>query len=360
MPTVPLPIPETKPATEFIDGRLVQKMSPYGLHARVQGAMVTALTLWSNEGARGRVGTEWDFDLTPPGDATHRLVPDVAYVSYERVAFDDDLAAQVPVVAPNVAVEILSSGQTLQNSRRRIDILIACGAQLVVLVDPRAEQAWLVDPSGTRSISREESIDHAALPGFSLPLRQCFDRTAPLPLRIPETKPATEFIDGRLARKMSPYGLHAFVQLAIAAPLRDWARRNRCGRVGTEWDFDLTLPGQPTNRLVPDVAYLSYSRVAFEDAAWARVPSVAPNVAVEILSEGQNLKNTARRVEIFLECGTELVLLIDPRMQQAWAIDAGSTRHLTMEGTIEHDALPGFALRLSECFEEPGPDGIRP
>jgi Uma2 family endonuclease len=179
MPTLPLPIPETKPATEFIDGRLVQKMSPYGLHARVQGAIVTALTIWSKERGRGRVGTEWDFDLTPPGDATHRLVPDVAYVSYERIGFDDDLAAQVPTVAPNVAVEILSTGQTLQNSRRRIDILIACGAQLVVLIDPREQVAWLVDPLGTRPVAREETIEHPALPEFSLPLRACLDLTPP-------------------------------------------------------------------------------------------------------------------------------------------------------------------------------------
>jgi Uma2 family endonuclease len=130
-------------------------------------------------------------------EATHRLVPDVAYVAYERIAFDDDLAAQVPIVAPNVAVEILSKGQTLQNWRRRIDILVACGAQLVALVDPRAEVTWLVDPAGTHLVSREESIDHAALPGFSLPLRDCCDLTPPLPLSIPETKPATELINGR-------------------------------------------------------------------------------------------------------------------------------------------------------------------
>src|SRR5579862_330801 len=124
MATLPLPIPETKPAMELIDGRLVQKMSPYGLHARVQAAIVSALHEWSDARGRGRVGTEWDYDLTPPGEKTNRLVPDVAYLSYDRVAYEDDDAAQVPTIAPNVAVEVLSREQTLANSQRRIEILL--------------------------------------------------------------------------------------------------------------------------------------------------------------------------------------------------------------------------------------------
>jgi len=179
MAYTPLPIPETKPAMEFVDGRLLQKMSAFGLHARVQRVVAGALGAWSDARGRGRVGTEWDFDLTPRGAATSRLVPDVAYLSYERLAFEDAEAAQVPVIAPDVAIEILSQAQTLEDSRRRIEIFIACGARLVVLIDPRAECAWLIDPNGTRSLTRSESIEHAALPEFSLPLARCFDDVPP-------------------------------------------------------------------------------------------------------------------------------------------------------------------------------------
>jgi Uma2 family endonuclease len=179
MPTLPLPIPETKPATEFVDGRMVQKMSPYGLHARVQGVVVAMLGAWADEKGRGRVGTEWDFDLTPPGERTNRLVPDVAFLSYARVAYEDDAAAQVPIVAPDVAIEILSQGQTLKNALRRIEIFLACGAELVVLIDPRAEKAWLADAAGTHELTREQAIEHQSLPGFSLPLMRCFEKVPP-------------------------------------------------------------------------------------------------------------------------------------------------------------------------------------
>lgn len=179
MPIKPLPIPETKPAMEFIDGRMVQKMSPYGLHARVQRVVAAAFGEWADSKGRGRVGTEWDYDLTPPGERANRLVPDVAYLSYDRVSFEDEDDAQVPTVAPNVAVEVLSEGQNLANSQRRIEIFLACGSDLVVLIDPRSEEAWLIDALTTRRLSRREAIEHASLPEFSLSFERCFERIPP-------------------------------------------------------------------------------------------------------------------------------------------------------------------------------------
>ena len=179
MPTLPLPIPETKPATEFIDGRMVQKMSPYGLHGRVQLKIGAALQQWAETGGRGRVGTDWDFDLTPAGQQTNRLVPDVAFLSYDRVSYDDEMGAQVPIVAPEVAVEILSEGQTLQNSARRLEIFFATGTQLVILIDPRKEVAWLVDPQATRQLAGADYVEHPAMPNFRMPLRACFERARP-------------------------------------------------------------------------------------------------------------------------------------------------------------------------------------
>jgi Uma2 family endonuclease len=87
---MPLLIPQTKPAMEFIDGMFVRKMSPFGLHARVQLIVAARMQAWADERGRGRVGTEWDFDLTPPGESTNRLVPDAAYLSYARVGFEDE------------------------------------------------------------------------------------------------------------------------------------------------------------------------------------------------------------------------------------------------------------------------------
>ena len=176
---LPLEIPETKPATEFVNGRLLQKVGGGRMRSRGQGALNRALTDWAEAGGRGRVGPEWDFDLTPPGERTNRLVPDVAYLSYDRVAYEDVAAAEVPCVAPNVAVEILSAGQTVKNSSERVRIYLACGTELVILVEPRREYAVLIDAQGHRRVERDGVIEHPALPGFSMPLARAFTDPPP-------------------------------------------------------------------------------------------------------------------------------------------------------------------------------------
>jgi Uma2 family endonuclease len=172
--TVPEPFPETKPATEFIDGQLVQKMSPRGLHARVQAALARMLIDWAETRRAGRVGTEWDFDLTPPGGSVHRLVPDVAFLSYARVPYDDDDAAEIPTVAPELVIEVLSPGQSMADLARKIDIYRTAGVELIVVVDPRAQRAVLHGATGHATIRGGGTIEHPALPGLRLPLERAF------------------------------------------------------------------------------------------------------------------------------------------------------------------------------------------
>jgi hypothetical protein len=50
--------PETKPATEFIHGQLVQKMNARGLHARVEGTCRTSVSRsMTTRGANTRYST---------------------------------------------------------------------------------------------------------------------------------------------------------------------------------------------------------------------------------------------------------------------------------------------------------------
>src|SRR5579863_2340109 len=101
-------LPEVKPALEWIGGRAVQKVSPRRKHALAQTRFAMALETWARAGGRGTVGTEWEFRLKPPGEMRRPLVPDVAFISFERLPFDDEAASDMPHVAPDVVVEILS------------------------------------------------------------------------------------------------------------------------------------------------------------------------------------------------------------------------------------------------------------
>jgi Uma2 family endonuclease len=75
------------------------------------------------------------------------LVPDVAFLSYERLAYEDEEAAQIPYMAPDVAVEVLSPHDRRADVDDKIRVYLASGAHLVLMIDPIA-QTFTADDSG--------------------------------------------------------------------------------------------------------------------------------------------------------------------------------------------------------------------
>lgn len=126
--------------------------------------------------AAGRVATEWRFRITPPGEPTRPLVPDVAYVSYATLpASAGPDAFDVPTVPPTVAVEILSPDDRADDVRDKIATYLAAGTSVVFIVDPSARNGTLYDGEGVRSLVAGDRIVHAALPGFALALETLFE-----------------------------------------------------------------------------------------------------------------------------------------------------------------------------------------
>jgi len=166
--------PQTKPATEWIAGRRVQKVSPTARHANAQSRLVSALLAWADETGAGRVGTEWEFRIAPPGEEPRSLVPDVAFLSYAKVGFNQDEAAQFPSLAPNVAFEVLSPRDGRRNVDEKIRVYLAAGAGAVIVADPENETATVYDRSGVRELRRGDVLRHAEMPSFALPVAAIF------------------------------------------------------------------------------------------------------------------------------------------------------------------------------------------
>ncbi|MBV9647770.1 MAG: Uma2 family endonuclease [Candidatus Eremiobacteraeota bacterium] len=87
-------VPITKPETEWVRGRPLQKVSPTRSHAVLQALIAAALRTWA--GTRGEVGTEWRFRVAPPGEVIRPLVPDVCYVAMERLRGPSGRDLEVP------------------------------------------------------------------------------------------------------------------------------------------------------------------------------------------------------------------------------------------------------------------------
>ncbi|MGH7756516.1 MAG: Uma2 family endonuclease, partial [Vulcanimicrobiaceae bacterium] len=107
-------LPETKPETEWVRGRALQKVSPRRDHAVLQLTFGAHLVAWAR--GRGEVGSGWRFRVAPPGEVARPLVPDLAFVRVERLRGLAGRDLQIPALAPDLAVEILSPGD------RRVDI----------------------------------------------------------------------------------------------------------------------------------------------------------------------------------------------------------------------------------------------
>jgi Uma2 family endonuclease len=166
-------LPETKPAMEWVNGRAVQKVSPTRKHGRLQLSFGRYLDDWAI--GRGEVGTEWRFRLAPPGERRRPLVPDVAYISRERLNALTRDERETPPVAPDIVVEILSPRDRHADVDAKRMVYLACGVQLVLIVDPEKRSVEAFGRDGYHeTIGAVENYAPPCFPDLVFPLRAIF------------------------------------------------------------------------------------------------------------------------------------------------------------------------------------------
>jgi Uma2 family endonuclease len=151
-----LKLPETKPASEFIDGQIIQKPMPQGKHSTIQSDLATAINLAFKPQRIARAYTE--LRCTFGGRST---VPDVAVFTWERIPRDDDgKVANVFALAPDWTIEILSPEQSQTKVVRNILHCLSHGTSMGWLIDPAEELVfvYLADAPGERLSQRTISI----------------------------------------------------------------------------------------------------------------------------------------------------------------------------------------------------------
>ncbi len=124
---------------ELIDGVAVAKMSPKYFHARSTLHLVRILDQWSD--GRGRLGIEWAIDLTD----NFTPVPDLIYISFDRLPATWEENAACPV-APELAIEIISPGQTFGQMIQKASIYLNNGVLRVWIVDPSTQSLTVFYP----------------------------------------------------------------------------------------------------------------------------------------------------------------------------------------------------------------------
>src|SRR5271154_7137352 len=145
-------LPATRPETEWILGRAVQKVSPQRTHALIIGQLLEIVKPWAR--GKGEIGPEWRFRIQPPNDVIRPLVPDLAYLSYERMGDLSQAELEVPLLAPDIVFEVRSPDDRPGHLAHKIAVYLAAGCNAVILVDPPREMIVAHDATGERSYTR--------------------------------------------------------------------------------------------------------------------------------------------------------------------------------------------------------------
>jgi Uma2 family endonuclease len=178
--------------------------------------------------------------------------------------------------------------------------------------------------------------------------REEFTMDTLVPDHLLDTKPATEIIDGRLVRKVSPWERHQELELRWVFALNAWAGER--GKALHEWRHKFTAPGHAFASLVPDVAYVPRAVLDALGPKASQTPPRAPDAVVEILSRGDSQRNLAWKVGAYLAAGTQVVFVVDPPRRTVMAHDSEGTARFGPGDTAAHPSLPGFAYEVDAMF----------
>ena len=168
-------------------------------------------------------------------------------------------------------------------------------------------------------------------------------------LRLPDDGQRHELIAGEL-RTMAPSGEeHGTIAATMIADLASYVRTHQLGRVvASETGFLLTT--NPDTVRAPDAAFISRERASVAPVRGYR-PG-APDLAVEVVSPNDSYTEVAEKVATWLEHGTRMVIVVDPR-RRAVAIhrSLNHVRHLTVDDVIDgEDVVPGWRLAVRDLF----------
>jgi len=104
---------------------------------------------------------------------------------------------------------------------------------------------------------------------------------------------------------------------------------------------------------IPDLSSIAWDRLPGRESPREPIPDLAPDLAVEVLSEGNTKPEMARKVREYFDAGVILVWLIDPRKRTARVFSTVEKSALVRANqALDGGAvLPGFVVPLSDLLD---------
>jgi Uma2 family endonuclease len=121
-------------------------------------------------------------------------------------------------------------------------------------------------------------------------------------LQLPETKPASEYIDGKIIQKPMPQGKHSTIQTEESAAINVILKPKRIARAFTELRCTF---GERS--IIPDISVFTWERIPRdENGDVANLFKSPPNWTIEILSPEQSQTRVTKNILYCLEYKTQM------------------------------------------------------
>jgi Uma2 family endonuclease len=159
-----------------------------------------------------------------------------------------------------------------------------------------------------------------------------------------------ELIAGEV-KKMSPAGWkHGLIAGRLHGWLYAYVEKHKLGAIfASETGF--LLASDPDTVRAPDIAFVCRERLSAEASSEAFWPG-PPDLAVEVVSPGDTVHEVDDKVKSWLDAGTRMVWVIDPKWQSVTVYrSAASVTVLTENDELSgEEVIEGFRCVVGELF----------
>lgn len=160
-----------------------------------------------------------------------------------------------------------------------------------------------------------------------------------------------ELVDGVLVEKTVGYW-ESYLAGELVRLLGNYVQPRKLGLVSGEAGMMRLFPGLVR---IPDVAFARRDKFPDRRIPRQAIPALVPDLAVEVLSEGNTPKEMSDKLTDYFDAGVRLVWHIDPRERTVHVFTSPESFEVLQENALltGGDVLPGFSLSLKEFFQEP-------
>ena len=157
-------------------------------------------------------------------------------------------------------------------------------------------------------------------------------------LKLPETEPPSEYINGKVIQKPMPQGEHSVIQTELAPAINLALKPKKIARAFTE--LRCTFGDRS---IIPDISVFTWDHIPRqENGKVANIFTIAPDWTIEILCPDQSQTKVTKNILHCLNYGSQMGWLIDPKEESIFVYSPDKAT-IVYEGKNIKLPVPEFA-----------------